>query len=419
MIRVLLPPGLLGLAMFTATGAGEVPVLRVGEIVAEAVANNPALAEARRNWEAAGAAVGPAGVPPNPTIGVGYGMIPSDDFALGNAEMRMLSLTQRIPFPGKLYSGYKVASRMRAVAGEMYAAEELDLIADVKTAFYDLYAIHESIRTTERARDLLATLARIAETKYAVGSGSVGDVLKAQVELARLENDLLTLEQELATQEAKINMLLNRPISQQVDRPEGPRLDLVGLTLEEINLIALESRPQLLASRELTDAAAAAHSFSKMDYFPDVMITLKREDRETAADTWEVMFAAEIPLWLLFNENRRLEETGAKLAGARAAARDAENMTLLAVTAAFAKYDAARRTIQLYQASILPQAELALESARTAYEGDTRDFLSLLDSERSLLRFRLEYARAEADYEISLAELERAVGRELPREPRG
>lgn len=411
--------GITVMGGMTGSVAEDAAVLQLKDVIQEALAANPGLAAARDRWEAARAGVLPAVVPPNPTIGVGYGMIPTDEFALGNAGMRMLSLTQRIPFPGKLYSGHKVASHMSAVAEEMYAAKERDLVADVKGAFYDLYVVHESTRITEEAKGFLATFARIAETKYAVGKGGVGDVLMAQVELSRVENDLLTLERELATQEARMNALLNRPITQQLGRPESPPLATVGLTLDETSAMALESRPQLLATRELSNAAAAAHTFSRMDYFPDLMVTLKREDRETGTDTWEMMLSAEVPLWFLFKENRRLEETGAKLASARAAARDAENMTLLAVQTAFTKVDAARRMIELYEASILPQAELSLESARIAYENDTKDFLSLLDSERSLLRFKLEYARAQSDYEKSLAELERAVGRELPREPRG
>jgi cobalt-zinc-cadmium efflux system outer membrane protein len=407
------------LVAFALAGADDRATLVLDDVLDEATANNPALAEARGRWEAARAAVGFAAAPPNPTIGLGYGMIPSDEFGFGNAAVRALSLSQRIPFPGKLYSSHKVASHMSAMAAEMYAAKERDIVADVTGAYYDLYVVHESTRITEEARDYLAAFARIAETKYAVGKGSLGDVLKAQVELAGVENDLLTLQQELTTQEARMNALLNRPFARPVGRPEPPPLEVVALTPEQIDSIALDSRPQLRAARELSRAAAAAHSVSKMDYFPDLMLTLKREDREASNDTWEVMFSAELPVWLLFKENRKLEETEAKLASARAAARDAENTTLLAVRTAFIRYDTARRTIELYQTSILPQAELSRESARIAYENDTRDFLSLLDSERSLLRFTLEYAKAQSDYEKSLAELERAAGRELPREPRG
>jgi outer membrane protein TolC len=58
---------------------------------------------------------------------------------------------------------------------------------------------------------------------------------------------------------------------------------------------------------------------------------------------------------------------------------------------------------------------MSLLSAKAAYENDVRDFLSLLDAERSLLRIRLEYAKAQAEFERSIAELEMVVGEDLPR----
>ncbi|TET79217.1 hypothetical protein E3J38_07445, partial [candidate division TA06 bacterium] len=195
-----------------------------------------------------------------------------------------------------------------------------------------------------------------------------------------------------------------------------PLLKPLSATLEELNSLALSNRPQLLAAKEMARAASSAHLTSKMDYLPDFMLTVKQQNVDVGMDTWEVMFSAEIPLWMLFKENKRLQETGAKLASARATVQDTRNNALFAVESAHARYDRARKTLELYKTGILPQAEMSLESAQAAYVNDTRDFLSLLDSERSLLKFRLEYARAQADYEKSIAELEVVVGIDLARQ---
>jgi cobalt-zinc-cadmium efflux system outer membrane protein len=411
----LVTSGAFLLMLCALAGAEDAPVLRVSELVEEALANNPGLVGVQSQWEAAGARVSPAAVPPNPSLGLGYGMIPEDEFSFGNAGMRTLSVSQMIPFPGKLHSQYRAASHISAMAGQIYRAKRRELVARVKKVFYDLYALHESIRIMEENRDLLKTLSKIAETKYAVGRSAAGDLLKAQVELSKLENDLLTLRQKVTTEEARMNTLLNRPMHRPLGRPEAPSLDPVGLPFEELASIALVKRPQLIATQESSKAAGAQHAASKMDYFPDLMLTVKQQDMVSGTDTWEIMFSAELPLWSIFKENEKLEETRAKLEAARAAVQDATNETRLAVQSAYTDYDTARRTLELYETSVLPQAELSLESARVAYENDTRDFLSLLDSERSLLRFKLEYAKAQSDYEKSVAELEMTVGAELPR----
>jgi outer membrane protein TolC len=355
-------------------------------------------------------------MPPNPTLGLGFGMIPQDDFGLSNAGMRTISLSQRIPFPGKLVSGGRSASHIASAMGQAYRITEREVIWRVKDLFWRLYEVHESIRITRETRDLLKNLAEVAETKYAVGRGAAGDVLKAQVELARTENDIFALDRRLMTTEARMKALLNRPQSlESVGMPENPSLKPLVPDLDELDSLAGARRPQLVAARELVLAASAMHTTSKMDYLPDFMITVKQQNLDVGMDTWEVMFSAEIPLWMLFRENKKLKETGAILASRKASVDDAVNATRSLVESAYNRYETARRTLETYEVAVIPQAEMSLKSARASYENDVRDFLSLLDAERSLLKIRLEYARAQAEFEKSIAELEMIVGEDLPR----
>ena len=71
--------------------------------------------------------------------------------------------------------------------------------------------------------------------------------------------------------------------------------------------------------------------------------------------------------------------------------------------------------VDLYRSSILPKAEQTVQVSQAGYQTDKIDFLMLLDSQRSLLEFQLEYEQAKADYDKGLAELERSVGKDLLR----
>lgn len=391
-------------------------VIRVEELIEEAMSRNPGLLASESEWEAASARVAPAALPPNPTLGLGFGMIPQDDFGLSNAGMRTVSVSQRIPFPGKLISRSRSASYMARAAGQAYRIKERQVAWKVKELFWGLFAIHESVRITEEMHDLLKNLAGVAETKYAVGKGAAGDLLKAQVELARIENDLFALDRRRMTAEGMMRALLNRPREEDgIGIPENPSLQPLRLTVEELDSLALANRPQVLAAREMALAASSMHAMSRMGYFPDFMVTVKQQNVDVGVDTWEVMFSVEIPFWALFKENKKLGETGAILAGRKASVDDAVNTTRSLVESAYNRYDTARRTLETYEVAVIPQAEMSLKSARASYENDVRDFLSLLDAERSLLKIRLEYARAQAEFERSIAELEMIVGEDLPR----
>jgi outer membrane protein TolC len=77
---------------------------------------------------------------------------------------------------------------------------------------------------------------------------------------------------------------------------------------------------------------------------------------------------------------------------------------------AYTMASTSKTLVELYRDSVLPQAQQSLASARAAYETDRVGFLELLDAQRSLLDFRLEYQDALAMYLKSLADLGVAVG---------
>jgi outer membrane protein TolC len=90
-------------------------------------------------------------------------------------------------------------------------------------------------------------------------------------------------------------------------------------------------------------------------------------------------------------------------------------MVLLEVKDAFSNVEALKKLAILFKTAYLPQAEQTLKSSLIGYEANQIDFLNLLDSQRMLLEFKLDYFKALVDLEISLAELERAVGTHLER----
>ena len=78
-----------------------------------------------------------------------------------------------------------------------------------------------------------------------------------------------------------------------------------------------------------------------------------------------------------------------------------------------AKVEAARRSVSIYRDGLLPQAEQSFKAAIAAYQTGSVNFMTLLDAQRAIRDVRMGYYKALVDYEQSLADLERAVGKEL------
>jgi outer membrane protein TolC len=90
------------------------------------------------------------------------------------------------------------------------------------------------------------------------------------------------------------------------------------------------------------------------------------------------------------------------------------NMTLTQVGEAASRVRAAQRSVELYREGLLSQAELSFRSAISAYQTGRVEFVSLLEAQRALREARMGYYKATAGLMQSAADLERAIGRDLP-----
>jgi cobalt-zinc-cadmium efflux system outer membrane protein len=121
----------------------------------------------------------------------------------------------------------------------------------VKTTYYELSHVYRTIEVTQRNKKILEDFAKIAETRYAVGEGIQQDVLKAYVEVSKMVDELIMLEQKKKALEAKLNALLNRPPESPLGKPEEVLFRRLPLAIEELEKMALEMNPTL-REREIT-----------------------------------------------------------------------------------------------------------------------------------------------------------------------
>jgi cobalt-zinc-cadmium efflux system outer membrane protein len=91
-----------------------------------------------------------------------------------------------------------------------------------------------------------------------------------------------------------------------------------------------------------------------------------------------------------------------------------QNMVRLAVQEAYVRAKSAQDRAALLRTTILPQAQQTLDVSRIAYQTDRVDFQAVIDNQRTLLDAQLGYVRALSEFEQATADLERAVGTDLP-----
>jgi cobalt-zinc-cadmium efflux system outer membrane protein len=383
--------------------------LGLERVLAEVQRENPEIKAARERWRAFESRISQAATPAKPRLDFERMYAPRGKNVWSDAEEKNLVLSQEIPFPITLYFSGRRARQEAGEAEAAYRAKELDVISRARQAYALLFLSRHAIHMFEENVDLMRQFSVVAEAKYAAGKASQSDVLKAQVELSKMLNELVTLQQEKETNEAMLNTLLNRPPESPLGFPRDPAPPKMTMTLAELETLALEARPELQGAAIAVDKRNTQVALGRSDYLPDIMLQYRRRNMSSGMDSHDAMVGFTLPLWF-WKQGAMVREARAERDMAQAEYQSLKSMTLFDVKSLFVKVQTAQRLIELYQTSVLPQAEHALKISEASYRADKMSFLDLLDAVRSLLQFRLEHYGHFAQYDQFKAELERVVG---------
>lgn len=391
---------------------------RLSDLVNEALNNNPSIEETYNLWKAAEYKTRSVKGLPDPMVKYGH-FGESVETRVGPQE-NVFGASQKIPFPGKLGLKGKSQGKHAEMLKEKYEAAKREVIKNVKFVYYDIFWVDKAIQITEGEKAILESLEKVAQRKYESNLTPQADVIKAQVELSRLIDKLLLLRQNRKSLVAKLNSILNR--SQATELENITDVDPSGFEYEinQLQEIAKGSRQELIAANLDIERAEYEKSLARMDYLPDFTFGfdyIQVGSGETTMpndgqDAWMGTVAVNIPIW--FDKlSAQTKEKKAQLEAARKNYENVGNSVTYEVEDLYFKILTYKDIMSLYKTALIPQSEQAFDAAKTGYETSKVDFLNWLDAERVLLQTRLAYYKAIADYQKSIAYLERVVGRDL------
>lgn len=366
------------------------PVL--DRLVAEALANTPETASARAYVEAARRRITPAATLPDPSVGTSY-QNDGSGLSLGESEDSFVAFmaSQALPWPGKLALAGKAAeSEARELEAGLVGRTQLDIEARVRNAFYDIALAHAIDRIIEDRRDAATQIEATVRERYAAGLAAQQDVLRAQVELSRIEE--LEAEQAalITARKAELNRLLGRPqdaaLASAPTLPEAGALPAAG----ELIAAAVARSPELAAVRQRIETGNLRVSLAHKEFRPDFVVSggaMLRPGFEMGP-MWQIGVNLSLPLRVDRRQRNQLAEARARVeasaADAEALARELE----LRTRERLAQLTAALRVAALYRDQLLPLDELSLESALTSYQSGSVSFITVLDALNTLYNDR-------------------------------
>ena len=389
------------------------------ELVAEAVRNNPEIQAARKEQEAAEHRIAPAGTLDDPMLEAGLVSVPTDNFKLDREDMtmKMIGLSQRFPYPGKLKLRQDVASKEAEAMAHGYREMVNRVARETKIAYFDLALVLESIRLTEKNKDILEQFLKIAEGRYSVGQATQADVLKAQTQLSKMVEELLKMARERPMFEAELLRALGRKSDSPTPLPQSPDLREVRLAFDELHEEALRTRPQLMALQTTIAKAEKSAELMRKDAYPDFDVRFSYGQRDRMPDgarrpdMVNLIVAINLPVWREKKINPRIAEAHAMREQAERMYEAQRNELGMKLRQQLATAAQNMRSARLYRNEILPQAQLTVEAALAAYRVNRADVMTLLDSQMNVYNFEIAHAAAIVNYNKALAEVDLIVGK--------
>lgn len=390
----------------------------LGDYLAFAARHHPGLEAAYRRWAAAEQMEPQASALPDPKLSYAY-FVENVETRVG-PQRQKLGVSQGIPWLSKLRLRGDMASEAAHAAEQQYETSKRRVFYEVKDAYFELYYVGRALAITRDNLALMEHLEGVAQARFR-GGAAVSGVIKAQLELGRLDDRRRSLEAVRDPVVARLNAALGRAADAPVPWPRELPVRHVEIDDAEIADVMADENPELrrLDIERVRDELGV--ELARKGYRPDFAVGLDWVDTgpalmpglaDSGKDPLMAMVSVTVPVWRskLRAGVRQAEEQRRATVARRS---DVENSLEQRLELALFRYRDAERKIDLYRDTLIPLAEASLDVAQEGYESAKVGFLDVIDAQRLLLELQLAFERSLTDHEQRLAEIEMLAGRSL------
>jgi outer membrane protein TolC len=396
----------------TASDSLFADTLRLKQVVKDVLRHNDNVAAARYMEQSSRAKVGPAGAWNDPMLMLGVANLPTSfDFKMDDMTMKMIGLSQRIPFAGERGLQSKAARSEAAASAEERRAVEIELTTAARSAYFDLYYQRRNLEDLKRQQELLGQVAASATAKLRVDQAGQDEVLAAQADLWRLESMILSAETGVIAAGSTLNSLRGLDPRLGVPPLATPYNSEIPVQADEWLQAASEHYPRLKKLERLSESYGFSAAASQRMRWPMLDLSVNyglREDGPMGPRDSMVGFQAGLSLPIFAG---RQQGQMARSMRAMQKSADAEAAQLWREVQAnlVTLHDRAQRlsrSLTLYREQIIPAAEDAYRSALAGYANNRTSFIALLTYAGAIYRDRITANQLANELARILAEAE-------------
>src|SRR5437899_1109115 len=330
---------------------------------------------------------------------------PSDTF------LAQVQLSQLLFDIGKTLAATQVARKLAEVSAEGVELQRQLIALTVKEAYTNILLAQRLIRVQEQALERAELNLSSAKGFFDVGTQPLSTVVRAEVDVANAKVDLINARNALRTARVALNTAMAVDASTQTEIKDNLEYEPITLDREALRTEALRQSPEYRAAKLQSSAAEANVQVASRNFLPDVSgVGSYGGTRPELNQTWSLGLAF---TWTIFDGGRLIaahQEAKANLGAANARIKAAELALLQNLEQAEIAVEATQERIQAAQV-LITSAQENFRLAQGRFDVGVGTILELTDAPLALTQAQNTEAQALADYRISLARLDRSVGR--------
>jgi outer membrane protein TolC len=345
---------------------------------------------------------------PEPMLELSIRNMGLSSFSIGKDPESGLGLTvrQEFPFFGKLRLRSALAQKSWERQKENLKRVSWAVRQDLKSSYYDWFFQGRMLALLEKQKALLQQVLELTLQKYTVGSGTQTEIIKAQMEIARMEEMIIPAQQMIRSLKARINLLLNYPAERELPTPILDDTVELQVTLSDLQERCLNNSPMINEANIMLAENEVMVALARKEYYPDFTVSAGWDYKGRMTGMWEAMVGFTIPLYAKRRQGPMLREALARKESAQASLAQEKNQLLAMLRENYFQAETAERLLKLYKNQLLIQAQLAVESALASYKVNKVDFLALLTEIDGRFALEIAYYRELVRFWSSLAVLE-------------
>jgi len=348
---------------------------------------------------------------PDPQLRLGVFNLPTDTFDIEQEPSTQLRLGVQQMFPrGDSREIGAQQQKLKAEATRQLAEDaRLRLLRDVRVAFLNLYYETQATSIIRDSRALFKQLVSITQDRYASGRANQQDVIRASLELSRLDDRYTRILGMQDQYRAELMQWLGDYAQQDLDEtfpalPELPALD------DPDSLIT--RHPLIRAEHAAVDAEKKHVDMAKQEYSPGVSAFVEYRERfgenmdgSDRSDMLAAMVTMDIPLFTGDRQDRNVAASEGRVNAARYALDDRLRGLKQQLDRYLAAYQRAEQRELHYRNTLLDTAKDNSRAALNAYQSGVSEFTGLMRAQMTELDVRLEALRIQVDKAIAQARL--------------